>query len=146
MKKLILLFALLVSCRPGKLGQSCDVRKVVDGDTIKIVCDGEIPAKVRSIRLMGIDCPESAVNQKCIREGDCASQIPKGKVAKERLSQLITKQVRVDFVSTDHYGRELGYVYANGKDVGLTLLQEGLCKNVGNKYPHPKSGIYNAYR
>ena len=147
MKNIIFLFSLLLCCGSGgKLAQSCDVHHVVDGDTISLHCESDLPKTKKSIRLMGIDCPESKANQKCLREGDCADQIPKGKKAKARLSELLTKNVRADIISRDKYGRELGYVYANGKDVGLTLLQEGLCKNIGNKYPHPKKVIYDAAR
>lgn len=144
MRKIILLFLLLTSCRPTKLAQHCDVIKINDGDTLKVQCMGEIPVQTRTVRLLGIDCPESSHNQKCKREGDCDSQVPKGKVAKARLTKLVISPVRVDFVSKDHYGRELGYVYSSGQDVGLTMLKEGYCKNVSKKYPHPKSGIYNA--
>ncbi len=127
---------------PAKFAKDAAFESIRHLDLVVIISE-HIPVQ-RTVRLLGIDCPESSHNKKCIREGDCSAQVPKGKIAKSRLTELIKSPVRVDFVSKDHYGRELGYVYSSGQDVGLTLLKEGYCKNVSKKYPHPKSGIYNA--
>lgn len=121
----------------------CTLEKVVDGDTIKAECSG----KIRTVRLLGIDCPESSNNQKCRREGNCDEQIPNGIIAKNNLKELLKKEkIQIDFVSKDKYKRDLGYVYYDSNvDVGLQQLKQNLCKNVGDKYPHPKQSEYKSY-
>lgn len=91
-----------------------DAVEVVDGDTIRLVVDGE---KIR-LRLLGVDAPE---------KGQCGAS-----EATQRLQQLITDSdhitIRTDPVagSTDRYSRILGYVELDGKDAAEILISEGL--------------------
>ena len=84
------------------------VTSVADGDTIRVQTeDGSI-----RVRFLGIDAPES----------DQAY----GREAKLALSGLIlNKTVRVRTESTDRYGRRLGQVAYQDRDVGLYLLENG---------------------
>lgn len=83
---------------------------ITDGDTFTLLSPGKKRIKVR---LYGIDCPEKGQ--------DFAS------VAKERLSELIFgKPVQIAFKSYDRWGRTVGTVVCDGKNVNEILLAEGL--------------------
>ena len=111
------------------------VVRVADGDTITVLASGGTrpvaSAKRRSgvlvggiersdsatavehkIRLHGIDAPESGQAY--------------GNVAKSHLSSLVAgRNVRVKWKSRDKYGRILGVVYVDDKDVNLEMLKAG---------------------
>jgi micrococcal nuclease len=122
------------------------VRKVTDGDTIRVDgADGE-----EKVRVLGIDCPESARNAKCERDGrqgrhDCDWQVPRGVEAKRIARELLEgQQVTLEGpFSRDPYGRLLAYVrMADGQDYGLRMVREGRCEDFGWKYPHPRAAQY----
>lgn len=114
--------------------------RVIDGDTIEVSSEGG-PVK---IRLIGVDCPESRRNAKCAREGGCEAQLPAGLKAKARTEELTRARIRLEGKGgKDKYGRTLAYVRTGeGKDLGLVLIQEGLCASTGSKYPHLRSREY----
>ncbi len=86
------------------------VIKVSDGDTITIL---DSLKKQHKVRLIGIDAPEK-------RQAF-------GKVSKTHLSTLIFgKNVRVEYKKNDRYGRILGKVIYNGKDINLEQIKAGL--------------------
>ena len=86
------------------------VVKITDGDTM-VVLDAENTQ--HKIRLSGIDAPET--NQ------------PFGKRSKEALSALVAGQrVEVDWHKHDRYGRIVGKVIAQGKDVNLAQVRTGM--------------------
>lgn len=86
------------------------VVKITDGDTVTVLDAGKTQHKVR---LSGIDAPES--NQ------------PFGKRSKEHLSSLLAgQQVEVDWHKHDRYGRIVGKIIANGRDVNLAQVRAGL--------------------
>jgi len=83
------------------------VTKVIDGDTA--IAAGE------SIRLLGIDTDERGYP--CYEE------------AKLRLEELILNQevqLERDSEDKDQYGRYLRYIFLNGTNVNLQMVQEGL--------------------
>lgn len=82
---------------------------VTDGDTIKVLKDG----KVTKVRLYGVDSPEK--------------KQPWGVKAKARASDLcFEKNVRVEPVTIDHYGRVVARVYLpDNRELGATLIAEG---------------------
>jgi endonuclease YncB( thermonuclease family) len=89
--------------------------RVVDGDTV--VVDG------RTIRLAEIDTPETNGRARCARE------LELGLIAKKRLTELLNKgelTVVITGIGTGGFGRDLGFVYVGGFDVGQTLINEGL--------------------
>lgn len=110
-------FSLQAACPiPGKL-PTYNVRKVVDGDTLRLV-DG------RSVRLIGLNAPELA------RKGRPAE--PYAHEAHERLEQLVRGSggrvaLRVGREPRDRYGRTLAHLYdRHGRNLEARLLAEGL--------------------
>ena len=122
----------------GGVSDDAEIRgrvvKIADGDTITILvatgttgvspvanasplgqrasCPLPASPTQHKIRLNGIDAPEShqAFGQK----------------SKQHLSSLVFgKDVRVKYKSRDKYGRILGTVYVDGKDVNLEMLKAG---------------------
>ena len=84
------------------------VVKVVDGDTIDVLVGHE----PRRVRLSGIDTPERGQ--------------PWAAKAKQALARRVFgKEVRVNDVGTDRYGRTVGEVYADNVCVGCELVREG---------------------
>ncbi len=82
---------------------------VTDGDTVKVLREGNVQEK---IRLLGIDAPEK--------------KQAFGPQSKEALSRKVFgKQVTVEFQKRDQYGRTLGKLILDGKDVNLTQVEEG---------------------
>jgi endonuclease YncB( thermonuclease family) len=85
------------------------VTKIIDGDTV-IVEGGE------SVRLLGIDCNEKG--------RECYS------AAKNRIDELLlgkTVELEKDKEDRDQYGRQLRYIFLNGKNIDLQLVEEGYC-------------------
>ncbi len=108
------------------------VVRVADGDTITILVSGgtnpvasepvgsRVPRDRTSpavtqhkIRLQGIDAPEKSQAF--------------GNASRKHLSSLVAgKNVSVKYTKRDKYGRILGTVFADGKDVNLEMLKAGL--------------------
>lgn len=87
---------------------SGQVISVHDGDTVRIL-DGKIQKKVR---LFGIDAPET--NQDF------------GSVSRDHLKSLVhRKKVKVAFKENDQYGRIVGELYLNEKNINLQMVQDG---------------------
>jgi len=132
-------------------GQHAHVDKVIDGDTIKVRLLPGGDEKL-TVRLMGIDCPESHKNRKCQRDGKqgrkgCDWQVPRGLKAAKRAAKLLKQQtVTLECegpCKEGRYGRALRYVrLEDGRDFGLVMVEEGLCQDFGWKYPHPRMKQY----
>lgn len=98
--------------------------QVVDGDTIRF--DG------KTFRLVGFDTPEGGMNAKCNAERERAAR------ATQRLRQLIAGgglrlrqvpcacQPGTEGTQRCNYGRYCASLSAVGRDVGDTLISEGL--------------------
>jgi endonuclease YncB( thermonuclease family) len=87
-----------------------EVVGVADGDTITVL-DGE--RRQHRIRLAGIDAPESSQDF--------------GRASKQNLSALVyRKAVEVTYSKYDHYGRVLGVVRLDGRDINLAQVEAGL--------------------
>lgn len=112
---LLLVILLLVSCKSSPFsslsaekvlhGQVIDV---LDGDTVKLRSDWHI----YKIRLAGIDAPEK--------------QQAYGVQSKIYLEHLIAdKDVSIKVLSCDQYGRYVGKIYLNGKDINGEMIRSG---------------------
>jgi len=83
---------------------------VADGDTITVLDANKVQHK---IRLSGIDAPEK--------------KQPFGNRSKESLSELaFDKTVDVETSKRDRYGRQIGKVLVNGRDVNLVQVERGM--------------------
>jgi micrococcal nuclease len=104
--------------------------RVTGGDTITVVTDGQ---KV-TIRLVGIDAPENSHGKH--QPGQSFSQ-----TSTKHLASLVLNN-HVDIVScgTDRYGRTLGVVYVDGKNVNLEMVRIGLAEVYRGK---PAKGFDN---
>ena len=125
---MLLLFFPIVVSADTLIGK---VVKITDGDTLVVLDASNTQHK---IRLSGIDAPET--NQ------------PFGKRSKEALSALVAGQrVEVDWHKHDRYGRIVGKVIAQGKDVNLAQVRTGMAwwyRKYANEQSRVDQGIYAA--
>jgi endonuclease YncB( thermonuclease family) len=105
---------------------NCTVKTVYDGDTLTLICPkyGEV-----KLRIWGIDTPEMG-------------QAPWGQRARDNLRRTALGKVKVRIKDTDRYGRSVGLVYAQGKDLGLEQVRQGYA-NVYSQY-NQDSAYYQA--
>jgi endonuclease YncB( thermonuclease family) len=95
---------------PGQQTLSGRVVRIADGDTITVLDAGNTQHR---IRLQGIDAPES--------RQDFGAQ------AKKKLSGLIFgKDVEVIYEKTDQYGRLVGKILLDGRDINLEQVRSGM--------------------
>lgn len=98
-----------------------EVVKVVDGDTIKLMIDGE----KKNVRLIGIDTPESV-------HPDQEKNVPEGKLASDHTKELVgDNDLYIEYGTEpqDHYGRPLCYVYLpDGTMLNEQILKDGYAK------------------
>jgi len=115
-------FLLTLLASPLHAQQTTTVTRIVDGDTLKVFyLEGE-----ESIRLIGIDTPESRVNKKTKKDAKRSGQdietiIAMGKRATEYVESLVKPggliTIEFDVQERDRYKRLLGYVYlSNGNE------------------------------
>ena len=106
------LTALLLALSFGANAETITGRVVgiADGDTVTVLDAARVQHK---IRLSGIDAPEKAQ--------------PFGNRSKKSLSDLaFDKTVTVETDKRDRYGREVGKVLVNGRDVNLIQVERGM--------------------
>ncbi len=85
------------------------VVRVADGDTITVLAAGNVQEK---IRFHGIDAPE---------KGQAF-----GKAAGRFLSGLVAgRDVRVEYTKRDQYGRIVGKVFVDDRDINIEMLKAG---------------------
>ena len=111
--------------------QTTTVTRIVDGDTLKVFYLGN----EESIRLIGIDTPESRVNKKTKKDAERNNQdikiiIEMGKKATRYVKGLVKPgdliTIELDVQERDRYGRILGYVYlSNGKMLNEEIVKAG---------------------
>ena len=101
---------------PFEISGKVTVTRISDGDSLR---SGSL-----RIRLFGIDAPE--IKQTCHN----ASSIkwPCGATARDRLSELVktAAHLKCRLRDTDRYGRLVMQCFANQKDIGRTLVEEGM--------------------
>jgi len=108
---LVTVFLIFSVCSAGQL----KVSRVTHGATIKI-SDGRVE---KTIRLVGIDAPEISHKK---RE---ASQ-PFGQAATKYFAGLVlNKTVEIKEYGQDRYGRTLGVVFVDRKNVNLEMVKAG---------------------
>lgn len=86
------------------------VVSVSDGDTVTVVDAHKVEYRVR---LSGIDAPEKSQ--------------PYGNASRQKLADVIFhKNVQVTYSKSDRYGRVLGKIELNGRDINLSQIESGL--------------------
>jgi micrococcal nuclease len=92
---------------PGPVDANGAVHTIVDGDTVKVLFDGSKAGADETVRLIGIDTPETKRPNTPIQ---CF-----GLEATRFITALLPPGTRVrverDVEQRDHYGRLLGYVF-----------------------------------
>ncbi len=134
MNKLLVPFLILAIVFPSGVyafRHNARVLYVIDGDTLKIMYEG----KKRSIRLIGIDAPESKKNSKAFKDSartsrDIDAIVSQGKAARKYVKGLVKKGDRVkiefDVEKKDKYRRMLGYVYLpDGRMLNDVIIRNG---------------------
>lgn len=82
---------------------------IYDGDTLDVFKDNQ----TITVRLACIDAPESA-------------QAPYGQASTDRLSSLVSSQVRLNVVAQDRYGRSVAEVYTlEGNFLNRQMIESG---------------------
>jgi endonuclease YncB( thermonuclease family) len=128
------------------------VDRVYDGDTIWVTLDLGFDMLFRcSIRLKGIDTPESKINIK--KHPERKKEKALAKIAKKRMKELCGKEVWVESkkllkgstkdnvkesTAKEKYGRVLGNIYQmDGTNIADVLIREGYAiKYSGKKKTH----------
>jgi micrococcal nuclease len=108
--------------------------KVIDGDTVLVSFPN---SSVGSIRLIGVDCPETSIQNNYANEYENITNLScltsYGLQAKQRVESMINNsQVTLSYDTEadnkDQYGRHLCYVTFQSMDVNAWLLKEGLAR------------------
>ena len=94
------------------------IKTVLDGDTFRLSTE-------RSIRLIGVDCPE--LTRRHFGGGRRWDPDPGAVAAKDFLREFLQgREADLECWGQDVYGRTLAHVLCDGQDIGLRLLEEGL--------------------
>jgi micrococcal nuclease len=111
---------------------TCQLDRVLDGDTVKVICpDWPEPFVSTSLRVHGIDSPESSRGQaKCVKE------LRLGLLAKAWAKRLFEGATTVSFVwagTKDKYGGRIDahVILPNGKDWAAEALSTGFARPYG---------------
>jgi micrococcal nuclease len=136
MKKILSIFVILAFALPLQAQnilkfESVKVLSVVDGDTLKV----NYNAKEESVRLIGIDAPESRINKKAKQDAQRSGEDLKtitamGKEATNYVKTLVQPgdivKIEFDVQRRDKYGRLLAYVYlSDGKMLNEEIVKAG---------------------
>jgi micrococcal nuclease len=114
-------------------GDVVTLERVIDGDSVVVVQEGQKPA---SIRILGIKTLEASIEKDVVA--------PYGQAAVDTLKRLMAnRSVRILLHSTpkDRYGRYIAMLYVDDQDIGLRLVKEGLAL-VYTVYPFPAMSFY----
>jgi micrococcal nuclease len=105
----------------GAKRAEAEVLRIVDGDTIEVLLDGE----EEDVRYIGVDTPESvAPGQPVECYGEAASDFNAGLVEGEDVA------LRFDAELRDQYGRLLAYVYIGDVLVNAELVARGYARTL----------------
>lgn len=98
-------------------GQECRILRVVDGDTVSLICPEE---GLESARLMGFDTPEKYAPQ-------CLSEFIAAERASWALRTMIQKADRLTMTrdGRDRFGRALVRLELDGVDVARLMVRAG---------------------
>ena len=122
---------LLAIALPLPAYEKTKVLSIVDGDTVKVIYHN----REESIRLIGIDTPESIPNKKAIKDAqrtksDIETINSQGREAKNFVKGLVKPgiflKIEFDVRTRDKYGRLLAYLYLpSGKMLNEEIVKAG---------------------
>ena len=93
--------------------------RVIDGDTMEDMREDI------TYRVVNIDTPETGSRARCTAERSLGNR------ATEAARTLVAQAQRLEFRATgriDRYGRTIAFVLIDGRDMGETLIAEGLAR------------------
>jgi endonuclease YncB( thermonuclease family) len=93
------------------------VTKVVDGDTIKVLDNGN----ELTVRLIGIDTPE-------IKTKECKAVEAKNFLDSIVLNRYVILEPDSSQADKDRYNRELRYVFLGNKNINQLMIEKGFAK------------------
>jgi len=108
--------------------KECNITRIIDGDTITVICIDE--PFLRKIRLYCIDAPEK-------------KQTPYNRLAYYEWINYFKKNIKVDILGIDIYGRFIAELYDlnDNSNINLKLISNGYaavydqyCPLINNKY------------
>mgnify|MGYP001052398455 CR=1 FL=1 len=114
----VLILIVLIIIKPVNLPTEYSVIRVVDGDTLIVSIDG----KDETVRLIGIDAPESV-------HPDTSRNSELGMRSAEYAKELLEGQkvrIELDAQERDRYGRLLAYVYLGDVMVNVQMVEAGM--------------------
>lgn len=102
--------------------KAVELYRVVDGDTVHVI---DSDNNMLKLRLLLIDTPETVHPNKPVEAF--------GPEASARMTELMNsaQELHIEYdegAETDHYGRHLVYLYADGVSVHEVMLEEGLAR------------------
>jgi len=99
------------------------VIEVLDGDTIRVERDGSGEALTDTVRLLGVDTPETHHPRKPVEcFGPEAAAYTQARLGDRRV------QLEADIEARDRYGRRLAYVIVDGERFNDELLRRGYAR------------------
>jgi micrococcal nuclease len=110
-----------VADRDPAAERSGPVARVIDGDTIKVELDG----RLETVRLVGIDTPESRRPETPV---ECGSKQAATALGHLVLGRDVVLRVDPTQEAIDRYGRALAYVDVDGRDAGEAMVASGWAK------------------
>lgn len=134
MKKFLALVLFSVACGSHVTtppGVETIIVRVVDGDTVK--------TETETIRLIGIDTPETVHPTKPVQ---CYGPESSAYV-KNRLPPGTPVRLESGLEERDRFQRLLAYINLNSEDLNLTLIEEGYAR-AETRFPHPRMTAYVA--
>lgn len=131
MKKYIIFLMMFFSLSASATETEVEVIKVIDGDTIKVLMNGE----KENIRLIDIDCFETRKNKRAIFQAEnyhlsIGEVIKRGNYSKQALANLLKNETKIilKWNKRDFFNRILGEIYTS-KNININqyMLNEGGC-------------------
>lgn len=112
---------MLAPASPARGEPNAEARnvRVIDGDTL------EDTSSDITYRVVNIDTPETGSRARCTAERELGNR------ATREVRALVASADRIEMRATgriDRYGRTIAYVLIDGRDLGETLIAEGLAR------------------
>ena len=116
-----------MSNSPEAFVYKCKLKKVIDGDTVRletIDLGFSVQLHNKSVRVNGIDTPESRINIKKYPERTKEKEL--GLLAKQKLKEWLVGDITLKSYGTDKNGRVLGDIFCDKGNIAELLEKENL--------------------